>query len=31
MAIGEGKLHRGHAEFDFKQQGEDVWRVLRDI
>jgi hypothetical protein len=28
---GEGKLHRGHAEFDFRPQSEDVWRALRDI
>ena len=28
---GEGKLRRGHADMDFRPQGEDVWRVLRDI
>jgi hypothetical protein len=28
---GQGKLHRGHAEFNFSPQGEDVWRALRDI
>jgi len=31
MTNGEGKLRRGHAEFDFKAQDEDVWRVLRDV
>jgi len=25
------KVRRGHADFDFRPQGEDVWRVLRDI
>jgi len=30
-ANGNGKLHRGHADFDFRPQGEDVWKVLRDI
>jgi hypothetical protein len=28
---GNGKLHRGHADVDFRPQSEDVWRVLRDI
>lgn len=32
MANGDGdKLQRGHADMDFRPQGEDVWRVLRDI
>ena len=31
MTNGEGKLRRGHAEFDFKAQDEDVGRVLRDV
>jgi hypothetical protein len=28
---GHGKLRRGHADFDFRPQSEDVWRALRDI
>jgi len=32
MSNGEDKFRRGHADVDFRpQQGEDVWRVLRDI
>ena len=25
-----GKLRRGHADVDFHDRGEDVWRALRD-
>ena len=31
MTNGEGKLQRGHADFDLRPQDEDVWKVLRDI
>jgi hypothetical protein len=32
MANGDETARRGHADVDFRpQQGEDVWRVLRDI
>ena len=26
---GNGKLRRGHAEIDFHDRGEDVWKALR--
>ena len=25
-----GKVRRGHADVDFHDRGEDVWRALRD-
>jgi len=26
----DGSVRRGHAEMDFHDRGEDVWRALRD-
>ena len=29
-AESNGDLRRGHAEMDFHDRGEDVWKALRD-